>query len=78
MPEAITCPVEGAAFVAGTGGTGVMMFDVRAILLVTDCDAGSVTTGEVAEFVATDVPVVDGGELLSGGIDVAGGTIAGV
>jgi hypothetical protein len=75
MPEAVSWPLEGAEFVAGTGGTGVMMFDVRAILLVTACDAGSVTTEEVAEF--AQMHQRDGRDSLSGGL-VAVGTIAGV
>src|SRR3989344_4976716 len=77
MPETVTWPLDDAGFVAGTGAAGGVMFGVRATLPVTACDAGSVTAGEVAEFVATDVPAANGTDMFSGTLGGAGGTIAG-
>lgn len=78
IPETVTCPLEGGAFVAGTGAAGVVMFGVRTALLDTDCHAASFTAGYVAEFVTTDVPAVDGTDTFSDGRGGAGGSVTGV
>ena len=78
MSETVTWPLDGTAFVAGTSATGVVVFAVRDILLVTACNAGSVTAGEVAEFDATEVAAMDGADMFSIGPDETDGVIAGV